>query len=170
MLRIAVALLGLLLAAMLIACGDDDDDNGGAPTSTSGTSTTPGAGGGEGGGADINVELVDFSIVGPAAGTAGEVTFNIENTGPEHAHEFVVIKTDLDAASLPTADDGSVDETASGVEVVDEVEEIEVGGSETLNAELAPGHYALICNVVAESEGETLVHYDLGMHMDFSVD
>jgi len=118
----------------------------------------------------VNVELVDFSVIADSSEAAGQVTFNIENTGPDHMHEFVVVKTDLDAAALPTADDGSVDEEAAGVEVVDEVEEIAVGGSETLTVALDPGHYALICNVVHMEEGETFVHYDLGMRMDFTVE
>ena len=41
---------------------------------------------------------------------AGDVKFNVENTGLDDVHEFVVLKTDLDPDALPTLPDGSVDE------------------------------------------------------------
>ena len=167
--RLAISILALGPFVLFAACGDDDDDgaDGVTPPADSAT-TTPASGGSEG--AEVNVELVDFSVIADSSVAAGQVTFNIENTGPEHQHEFVVIKTDLEAAQLPTADDGSVDEEVAGVEVIDEVEEVAVGGSETLTVALDPGHYALICNVVHEEEGETFVHYERGMHMDFTVE
>jgi hypothetical protein len=42
---------------------------------------------------------------------AGDITFNVGNVGPQDTHEFVVFKTDLATGALPTAADGSVDET-----------------------------------------------------------
>lgn len=90
---------------------------------------------------------------------AGEITFDITNNG-EETHEFVVVKTDLAADSLPVVDD-QVDESA--FEPVDEVEDIESGDTPTLGPlTLAPGHYVILCNLLA--------HYGKGMHVDLTVE
>ena len=70
---------------------------------------------------------------------AGDVTFNVTNTGPEDIHEFVVFMTDLAPDALPTAPDGSVDEEGEGVELIDEIEDIAVGDTPTLTVALDAG-------------------------------
>jgi hypothetical protein len=158
--RIILSVLAVIaLLALVAACGDDDDDDGGDD------------GGDDTGAETVDIELLEFSVV-PSADSAasGDVTFDIENTGPNDPHEFVVIKTDLDAADLPTKDDGSVDEDGEGIEVVDEVEEIAVGSMESLTVNLDPGNYALICNLVEEEDGELESHYQEGMHVGFTVE
>jgi uncharacterized cupredoxin-like copper-binding protein len=111
-------------------------------------------------GASIDVTLNSFSLT-PSAGSApaGAVTFNVSNASTTDAHEFVVAQTDLAADQLPVGDDGTVDE--GGVTVIDELEEMEPGGSGTLDTDLAAGHYVLFCNVPT--------HYQQGMHADFTV-
>jgi hypothetical protein len=57
---------------------------------------------------------------------------------------------------------------------VDEVEEIPAPAadavvSEELEVDLEPGGYAFICNLVEEEDGETEVHYKLGMRTAFTV-
>ena len=125
------------------------------------------AGGGE---SSVDVTLKEWEVV-PAGDSAssGEITFQLENQGKE-THEFVVIKTDLDPTELPTAEDGSVDEAGSGMEVVDEVEDLPSGESEELTVELEPGGYALLCNIVEEANGEVESHYDFGMRTGFTVE
>ena len=93
--------VGLTLVAA--ACGDDDE--GGT------TGATGGATGETGGGTTVDVTVQEFAVL-PAqdSAPAGDVTFNVTNTGPEDTHEFVVFKTDLAPDALPTAPDGSVDE------------------------------------------------------------
>ncbi|MEX0874458.1 MAG: hypothetical protein WD646_12545 [Actinomycetota bacterium] len=116
---------------------------------------------------NIAVELREFSVgPDPDVGAAGEVEFTVENTG-EDIHEFVVISTDLDPGQLPTKTDGSVDEDQ--VDGVDEIEDIEPGDSQTLTLDLDPGPYALVCNRVDTEDGETEVHYKLGMRTAFTV-
>lgn len=135
-LLLILALAGLSLAA----CSDGDD---GGPA----------------------VELSEFSvIVEPSSVGSGEVAFSVENVG-EITHEFVVVATDLDAADLPTSDDGFVDEEGEGIEPIDEIEDIEAGESGSLTVELDPGNYVLFCNVV---DGDQ-VHYEAGMHTSFTV-
>ena len=120
------------------------------------------------GGEDVDVTLQEFAIgTDPSSVSAGSVTFNIENKGPDDAHEFVVIRTDLDPTALPTEENGSVSETGEGMEVVDEVEEIPVGDTPTLKVDLTAGSYVLICNIYDEGEQES--HYQEGMRTAFTV-
>ncbi len=126
-------------------------------------------GGDEGG--SVDVTLQEFAVVpAEASVSAGEVTFNVTNEGPEDVHEFVVFQTDLAADALPTAEDGSVDEEGEGVTLIDEIEDIAVGDSPSLTADLDAGSYVLICNIVEEEDGETIVHYAEGMRTGFTVE
>ncbi|HWO69363.1 MAG TPA: hypothetical protein VNP94_01195 [Actinomycetota bacterium] len=124
-----------------------------------------------GGGAEttVDVTLREFSVEpAQASAPAGTVTFQIRNEGPNDAHEFVVIRTDLAPDQLPTDDRGVVQEDAPGIDVVDEVEEIPVGGSATLSVDLDAGSYVLICNIYDEEEQEA--HYSQGMRTAFTVE
>lgn len=164
-----IVLAGLALVA---ACGDDDDGNGG------------GNGNGDGnGGATVDIELREWAVAAdPTSVSAGSVTFNIENTGPDHPHELVVVRTDLAADALPTHENGAVDEEAADIEIVDEVEDIAVDDTATLTVDLEPGSYVLICNIVEGEEGHEMEddvgedhqdvgsHYQLGMHTAFTVE
>ncbi|HSJ28338.1 MAG TPA: hypothetical protein VLB67_09005, partial [Acidimicrobiia bacterium] len=59
--------------------------------------TETGEGGGEGGTAEVTLQ--EWSVVpGQDSVAAGPVTFNVTNDGPDHPHELVVIRTDLDPA------------------------------------------------------------------------
>jgi uncharacterized cupredoxin-like copper-binding protein len=121
-----------------------------------------------GGGEDVSVTLQEFAVGSdPSSVSAGSVTFNLENKGPDDTHEFVVIRTDLDPTALPTDENGAVDETGAGIEVVDEVEEIPVGDTPSLTVDLTAGSYVLICNIFDESENEA--HYQEGMRTGFTV-
>ena len=124
---------------------------------------------GGGGETTVDVTLQEFSV-NPARSSApaGTVTFHIRNQGPNDPHEFVVIRTDLAPDALPTDERGVVDESAQGIEVVDEVEEIPVGGSATLSVDLDPGNYVLICNIYDAEEQEA--HYSQGMRTAFTVE
>jgi uncharacterized cupredoxin-like copper-binding protein len=121
-----------------------------------------------GGGGTVEVTLQEFSVI-PAQDSveAGEVTFEVENTGPEDVHEFVVIKTDLAPDALPTDENGAVDEEGEGIEVIDEIEDIPVGDTPSLTVNLDAGNYVLICNIWDEEEQEA--HYAMGMRVGFTV-
>lgn len=112
------------------------------------------------------VELTEFSVsVDPASADSGETTFSVKNVGSV-THEFVVVKTDLDEADLPTSEDGSVDEGGEGIEPIDEIEDIEADGSGELSVDLDEGSYVLFCNVVDGG----VAHYQKGMHTSFTVE
>lgn len=139
----------LVLAIISTACTGGQTAGGGdgskSPTSAAG---------------EVRVTEKDFSIsVSPTSLPAGEVTFDIHNEGPS-PHEFVVIRTDLPEAELPTVN-GAVEEDAEGVEVLDEVEDVTSDASETLVVNLEPGSYVLICNLPG--------HYLSGMHTALTV-
>jgi uncharacterized cupredoxin-like copper-binding protein len=114
--------------------------------------------GGEG---DVSATEADFTIaLDPGTATAGEVTFDIENTAGQ-THEFVVFQTDLAPDALPTDDEGLVDESGEGLTLIDEAEDIAGGSSTTLAVSLDAGKYVVICNLPG--------HYAQGMHAPLTV-
>ncbi len=156
-LLLLTTLAALATAALTLACGEDETDADKTSTALAGGAGTPAAGGAEA--ATVDVTLNDFGIaLGESSAASGKVTFDITNEGPSE-HEFIVLKTDLPADALPMTDD-TVDEEADGIEVIDEVEEIADGETGTLDVDLDPGKYVVICNVEE--------HYGRGMHAAFT--
>jgi uncharacterized cupredoxin-like copper-binding protein len=100
--------------------------------------------------------------------SAGAITFNITNDGDKQ-HEFVIRKTDLQSSALPLNSDGEVSEDAPELKEVgdpSEVAEIDPGTSNhSITVTLQPGHYVIFCNLHVED----LLHYQKGMHVDFTV-
>lgn len=150
----AVAAFGAVAAA----CGGEEEEEGGGAAGTT-----------------VNVTLGEWVVEpDPSSAPAGEITFVASNEGTIE-HELVIIKTDLAPDALPTNDDGTVNEDAPGLEVIDEIEEFAAGGTESLTADLEPGKYVLICNIgpsTAEEAGnmEHDAHYAEGMHAAFTVE
>jgi uncharacterized cupredoxin-like copper-binding protein len=108
----------------------------------------------------VGVTLADFTVTpDPDSAPAGELTFDVTNDAGQ-THEFVIFKTDLAADQLPTNEDGDVDEAGEGVELVDEIEDIEGGSSQSLTVNLDAGSYVFICNLPG--------HYAQGMHASFT--
>lgn len=136
-----VASPAILAAAVLAlpACGGEDQQS-----SSGASETTPPAGnapsGAEGVSA-ISVNAIEYALdASPTDGRAGDLTFELKNAGAI-VHEFVVIKTDKPADQLLKG--AEADEAGA----VDEVQDIKPGESKKLTVKLAPGHYALICNL-----------------------
>jgi uncharacterized cupredoxin-like copper-binding protein len=162
--RFAVVQLAVtgVLVLLLPACGSDDD--GGASPAASETTASAEA--------NVAVTLQEFAVsADPASVPAGPVTFDVSNEGPDDVHEFVVISTDLEPTELPTDKDGAVVEDGKGMEVVDEIEDIPVGESQTLSVDLDAGSYVLICNILQkEPDGTLEAHYSVGMRTGFTVE
>jgi uncharacterized cupredoxin-like copper-binding protein len=103
---------------------------------------------------------------------AGDITINFTNNGDKE-HEFLVRKTDLKADSLPIVASGDdkdrVDEASSELTEVGNPSEIAVIPPGTtglsLRLTLQPGHYVVFCNLHVGD----LLHYQKGMHTDFTV-
>jgi len=158
--RFALVTLVSVFTLIAAACGGDDggsagDGGGGAAISPtaggSGTSIAVAVG-------ETDTENMHLTLSSNSA-PAGAVTFTITNEG-QKVHEFVVLKTDTMAADLPY--DEATDEIVENEdEVVDEIEDMDAGGTYTLTVDLEPGHYAIACNL----EG----HWRMGMRADFQV-
>lgn len=99
---------------------------------------------------------------------AGAITFNVTNNGDKQ-HEFIIRKTDLKSDALPKNADGEViEDDPQLTEVGDpsEIGEINAGTSDrNVTVTLQPGHYVIFCNLHVD----TLLHYQKGMHIDFTV-
>lgn len=121
-----------------------------------------------GGGETVEVTLQEFSIgTEPTSAGAGDVTFDVSNEGPDDTHEFVLFKTDLGITELPTDENGAVVEDGEGLELIDEIEDILVGDSQSLTLDLDAGSYVIVCNIWDEDEQEA--HYAEGMRTSFTV-
>jgi uncharacterized cupredoxin-like copper-binding protein len=158
----------LALAVMLLpACGGDEGGGDGGTTSAAETSAAT-----DGGATTVTATLEEFAVsTDPASAPAGSVTFDVTNDGPDDVHEFVVILTDLGPTELPTDADGAVEETGKGMEVIDEIEDIPVGETQSLTVDLAAGSYVIICNILQEEPDGTLeAHYSEGMRTTFTVE
>jgi uncharacterized cupredoxin-like copper-binding protein len=91
---------------------------------------------------------------------AGTDTFSVTNAGTI-AHEFVIKRSTVSDAALPTKADGTVDEESAELGDVGEVEIATPGTTKDLAEDLAPGTYVFFCNIPG--------HYAGGMHGSFTV-
>ena len=133
------------LVLLLVGCG------GSSPTFPLGTA--------------IAVTLREYSVTpSRATAPAGRITFDVGNQGTVE-HEFLVVRTDLDANILPRNADGSYAEDAPGTVVVGEIPDFAAGTHQQLTLDLDAGHYALVCNRVVGG----MSHYAMGMHADFTL-
>jgi uncharacterized cupredoxin-like copper-binding protein len=113
---------------------------------------------------EVHISATEYKLAGVEGAAidsapAGHITFEVHNDGTIQ-HSFYVVKTDLDQASLPL-DGTKVDENATGVDFVDEIDDFDAGTIKTLSVDLEAGHYVLICNIAG--------HYTQGMHAAFDV-
>lgn len=100
----------------------------------------------------VNVALADFSLsLDRFTVRAGPTDFVVDNPGPS-VHEIEVFSGASEGTALPV--DASVADT-TGLDLVDEVEDILPGSAATLTLDLTPGTYLVICNLPS--------HYEHGM-------
>jgi uncharacterized cupredoxin-like copper-binding protein len=104
-----------------------------------------------------------FIHLSSATAPSGKVTFFVHNEG-NSTHEFVVLQTDTPAANFPIGsfegESDRIDEDGVGSNV-GETGDLMPGATKALTIDLAPGHYAVVCNLPG--------HYRMGMHQDFTV-
>lgn len=122
--------------------------------------------------ADLSVELVDYAYVfDEGAATAGRHTVEILNSGPQEAHEVIIIKLnqgatvqDFLAATAPDAPSGP----PPGMPVAGTAA-LDMGEVAYLDLTLEPGAtYALICFLPSTQQGG-IPHFMLGMIGQFTV-
>ncbi|MEZ4503251.1 MAG: cupredoxin domain-containing protein [Dehalococcoidia bacterium] len=166
LIRIGAVALMLATALVFVGCSDDEADEpvaGGDPTAAADPEADPEADPVAGGGHEVGtltnfdetveVDLMEWAVNPDRASVpAGLVRFVATNDGSE-VHEFVLIEG--------TSKDG---------EEVTEIEGIAPGDSREIAARLEPGTYQLACLIVEVEGGETEDHYDLGMHIEFTVE
>ena len=110
---------------------------------------------------DVNVivDLKEYAItLSVASVKAGIVKFGIRNNGTM-VHDFDLIKTALALDKLPI--DGAAAK-AKEDGLVKQMINIAGQRSTTISADLAAGHYVIICNVAG--------HYQLGMRAELKVE
>lgn len=170
----AAGVLGF--GALAAGCGSDDEagstgsttaaaDEDAATTTTAADDDEATAEGGDettsvaASGPALKVDMGEFFYKPDAlSATAGGVEIDATNIGGA-PHELVVAKTNDAPDKLPTAADGSVDESA--LDVPGEVEEVEPGASGTAVLDLQPGKYVMFCNLPG--------HYAGGMYGSLTV-
>lgn len=107
---------------------------------------------------NVSVVLDDWSVTSdPASVPAGTVTFDV--TVEAGSHALTVMRTDLPPNDLPRDGPDVVDITDESVEVIGWHGDSDTGFS--LETELDPGSYVLICNLGG--------HYARGMRTGFEV-
>ena len=157
--QLRVLIVGSVIALAIAACSTGTA----TPSPAAATSSPAGAQA-----TTIQVNVQEWSVLPASDSTAaGNVTFQVTNTGPEDVHEFVILKTDLDPGALPTDETGAVTEDGGGIDLLGEIEDIAVGATAELTVPLAAGKYVLLCNIYDETEQEA--HFKLGMRTGFTV-
>lgn len=110
----------------------------------------------------IDATLKEMTIqLSSTTAPAGPVEFVVKNSG-KVPHEFVVLKNDLKGKNLPLKGD-KLDEDAKGFKNMGEIDEdkLKSGATQTLNVNLTPGRYLIVCNV-----GK---HFKKGMKTELTV-
>jgi uncharacterized cupredoxin-like copper-binding protein len=143
--------------ALLAGCGGEKAAEDAASTVEQEATQAAGDGGAAPAGA-ITVDLAEWKVepAEPRA-QAGKVVFDARNVG-EVPHELEVIATDVPAGDFPVENGRA---KVQGEEI-GEVTGIGGGQRKTLEVDLDPGHYQLICNIPG--------HYEPGMYADFEVE
>ena len=116
----------------------------------------------------VTVTLREWAILSDIVEVeAGIVYFLVENQGPEHPHELLVIRSELGLGEFPVVD-GAIPEGT--LDIVDEIEEFASESWASIALDLKPGRYILLCNIVEIEEDGTLEsHFELGMRVPFIV-
>jgi uncharacterized cupredoxin-like copper-binding protein len=106
----------------------------------------------EEGGEVVNVTLEDFGVtLDRSTVPSGTVTFAVKNEGPS-LHEIEIF-AGAEAGRVLEVDRSVAD--ATGLELVDEVENVLSGSTTRLTVRLEPGTYLVVCNLPD--------HYQQGM-------
>lgn len=124
-------------------------------------------GGGEKERGRVAISLREWEVsAAPAEVKPGEFVLDVANSGTRE-HELVVVKSDLPPTQLPLVE-LAVDEAK--VNISGRVEKLAAGASGTLELELFPGKYLLICNILDTAPGGVAEpHYLNGMVLSFLV-
>ena len=93
----------------------------------------------------IAIELGEWFLSEPGDLTAGTFTFALSNTG-ENPHALAIARG-TSYEDLPQLDNGAVDTDALGADFLGTTENIDSGGTATIDFELEAGDYVFFCPV-----------------------
>ena len=118
--------------------------------------------GGNSDGATVGVKLDEYKLqLASTSIPAGKVTFQISNEGKEK-HEFVILRTDLALMSLPIDTSANkVQEEATGIVHVDEIDGLGPGEQKNLALNMKPGRYLLVCNYPGHVHGGMVAVFEV---------
>jgi uncharacterized cupredoxin-like copper-binding protein len=101
------------------------------------------------------VVLSEWKVEVPATLHAGQIAFDISNTGTMQ-HELLVFRSDLAPAQYPRQSNGDIAEEGAGITKVSDGDNLDAGRSQTRTIDLTqPGTYLFVCNLPA--------HFQQGM-------
>ncbi len=165
--RSALARLAATFAAftlVLAACGGDDDDTSADDSSSETTAAADDAAetteaaddaaetteaaddGGDAAAADgTPIELAEWSISDPGALTAGSATFALSNTG-ENPHALAIARG-TSYEDLPQKENGAVDTDALGDDFLGASDNVDPGGTGSIDFDLEAGDYVFFCPI-----------------------
>lgn len=166
---------GLVVVVLVGACGGGDDAESVTGGGTTTTSESEAAAGCDVDGAvdaapgvSIEATLTEYAVgLSQPSAPAGPVELVATNVGLVD-HELTVVRFDGDPGALPLNVVGGAElsELPAGAEV-GRIWSFPPDATCRATFDLAPGRYALVCNVVDDG---TNPHYSQGMHTAFTVD
>ena len=119
-----------------------------APPSTAPAETAPEETTGDdgtAGGSAVAVTMSEFEVDTEASLAPGTYTFDVLNEG-QFSHEFGVTRGES-YESLPLLENGAIDETLLGDDVLGKTELIDPAGTASIDFELEAGTYVFFCNI-----------------------
>jgi len=98
--------------------------------------------------ATVGVDLAEFQIhLASKVLTTGTKTLQITNSG-KVPHELLVFRTDIAPTQFPRNADGSINESASGMNKISDGDNLDPGATQVRQLDLtAPGTYVFVCNL-----------------------
>jgi uncharacterized cupredoxin-like copper-binding protein len=124
-------------------------------------------------GVNVNIYATEFSFrVSPPTVSAGLVHFVFFNASQTYVHEVWVYPQDQPqlAQMLALKRAGTdADENDYLQGIAGDVEDVAPGQVATFDALLTPGTYEMGCFKNTDITGQTMNHYDMGMHTLFTV-
>jgi uncharacterized cupredoxin-like copper-binding protein len=128
---------------------------------------------GGGGGANVTANANDFNFtLNQTHAPAGKVHFTLNNQSKTYQHELWIYPSNQPKIQdLLTAKDSGQDVNEQDYlqNVAGKVEDLDPGKSASFDANLAPGTYEYACFITTNIGGKNQVHYELGMHGNFTV-
>ena len=124
----------------------------------------------------LEIDLREWNVtLNKESVKAGKVSIAAKNRGGE-VHELVLIKMNegmmMATGRLPVSQHGDIEEGKMRFgRLIGEIEGLTPGKKVKQEFDLAPGRYAIVCNMLEqEPDGSLEAHYSMGMHALLTVE